>query len=127
MNATLPLSVESYLKEAGFSQTEMLILRKLLEEDSLTIRELGIKMGKSVGLIDQAMKKLISKKIIRKENMNGQPKYLINSLDAVVHWVKADMHGRKEMLEKRQQNFESFIATLKVDKKRPDMEHQAGL
>ncbi len=127
MNTSLPLSIETYLKEAGFTQTEMLILRKLLEHNSLTIRELATKMGKSTGLIDQAMKKLMSKQIIKRETINGHPMYQIHSLDAVVQWVKTDMKGRKETLEKRQENFETFIATLKVDKHRPDMEHFSGI
>ena len=126
MNTSLPQSIEAYLKEAGFTQTEMLILRKLLEHNSLTIRELATKMGKSTGLIDQAMKKLMNKQIIKRESINGHPVYQIHSLDAVVQWVKTDMKGRKETLEKRQENFETFIATLKVDKHRPDMEHFSG-
>ena len=52
MNAVLPAGIESYLKEAGFSATEMLLLRKLVEEDSLTIRELASKTGKSTGVLD---------------------------------------------------------------------------
>ncbi len=126
MNAVLPSGVELYLKEAGFSATEMLLLRKLVEEDSLTIRELASKTGKSTGVLDQAMKKLIVKKIAQKNNINDQPRYSINSLDAVLRWVKEDMVQRKTTLERRHENFESFIATLKVDKKRPDIEHYHG-
>lgn len=126
MNAQLPAGIESYLKDAGFSATEMLLLRKLVEEDSLTIRELASKTGKSTGILDQAMKKLIGKKIAQRNIINDQPRYSINSLDAVVRWVKNDMLERKTTLERRHENFESFIATLKVDKKRPDIEHYHG-
>lgn len=126
MNAILPSGIEQYLKEAGFSATEMLLLRKLVEEDSLTIRELASKTGKSTGLLDQAMKKLMTKKIAQKNIINDQPRYSINSLDAVLRWVKNDMLERKSALERRHENFESFIATLKVDKKRPDIEHFHG-
>ncbi len=126
MNAVLPSGVESYLKEAGFSVTEILLLRKLVEEDSLTIRELASKTGKSTGVLDQAMKKLINKKIVQKHIINDQPRYSIHSLDAVLHWVKDDMNQRKNILDRRHENFESFIATLKVDKKRPDIEHYHG-
>ena len=126
MNAILPSGVEQYLKEAGFSATEMLLLRKLVEEDSLTIRELASKTGKSTGVLDQAMKKLMTKKIAQKNIINDQPRYSINSLDAVLRWVKQDMLERKSTLERRHENFESFIATLKVDKKRPDIEHFHG-
>ncbi len=127
MNAVLPAGIESYLKEAGFSSTEMLILRKLVEEDSFTLRELATKTGKSTGVLDQAMKKLLSKKIARKSIINDQPRYSIDSLDAVVKWVNQDMQERKQSLERRHQNFESFISSLKVDKHRPDMEHYHGL
>ncbi len=126
MNAQLPSGIELYLKEAGFSVTEMLLLRKLVEEDSLTIRELASKTGKSTGILDQAMKKLMSKKIAQRNIINDQPRYSINSLDAVVRWVKNDMIERKCTLDRRHENFESFIATLKVDKKRPDIEHYHG-
>ncbi len=126
MNAVLPSGIESYLKEAGFSATEMLLLRKLVEDDSLTIRELASKTGKSTGVLDQAMKKLMTKKIAQKNIINDQPRYSINSLDAVLRWVKDDMNHRKNTLERRHENFESFIATLKVDKKRPDIEHYHG-
>ena len=126
MNAILPSGIELYLKEAGFSVTEMLLLRKLVEEDSLTIRELASKTGKSTGILDQAMKKLMTKKIAQRNIINDQPRYSINSLDAVVRWVKNDMIERKSTLDRRHENFESFIATLKVDKKRPDIEHYHG-
>lgn len=126
MNAILPTGVEQYLKEAGFSATEMLVLRKLVEEESLTIRELASKTGKSTGVLDQAMKKLMTKKIAQKNVINDQPRYSINSLDAVLRWVKNDMLERKSTLERRHENFESFIATLKLDKKRPDIEHFHG-
>ncbi|HVW66637.1 MAG TPA: hypothetical protein VHA78_02805 [Candidatus Peribacteraceae bacterium] len=43
---SLPSSIEVYLEEAGFSGTEILILKKLLEEDALTLRELAAKTGK---------------------------------------------------------------------------------
>ncbi len=126
MNAILPAGIESYLKEAGFSVTEMLLLRKLVEEDSLTIRELASKTGKSTGILAQAMKKLMTKQIAQKNIINDQPRYSINSLDAVLRWVKDDMNERKTILDRRHHNFESFIATLKVDKKRPDIEYFHG-
>jgi DNA-binding MarR family transcriptional regulator len=62
MTTSLPAGIESYLKEAGFSATEMLIIRKLVEEDCLTLRELAGKTGKSTGVLDLAMKKLLQKK-----------------------------------------------------------------
>jgi predicted transcriptional regulator len=127
MTTSLPAAIESYLKEAGFSATEMLIIRKLVEENCLTLRELAGKTGKSTGVLDLAMKKLLQKKIIRKDNINDHPKYCIHSLQSIVQWVNEDMKTRKETLERRHKNFEEFIASLKVDKARPDMEYFQGL
>lgn len=126
MNTILPAGIESYLKEAGFSSTEMLVLRKLLEEESLTVRELASKTGKSTGILDQAMKKLLTKRIAIKGTINGQPRYSIQSLDSISKWVKEDMQERKNTLERRQQNFESFLSSLKLDRSKPDIEHFSG-
>ena len=126
MTTNLPAGIEASLREAGFSGTEMIVLKKLVEEDCLTLRELASKTGKSTGVLDIAMKKLLSKKIARKENINDQPKYCIHSLEAIVQWVKQDMKDRKETLDRKHQNFETFIASLKVDKVRPDMEYFQG-
>ncbi len=40
--------------------------------------------------------------------------------------MQKDMKGRRDMLERRHQNFESFIASMKHDKHRPDMEFFHG-
>lgn len=127
MNTLLPIGIESYLKEAGFSATEMIIIKKLVEEDAFTLRELASKTGKSTGVLDQAMKKLLGKKIVEKKLVNDHPKYSIHSLDAIVKWVQRDMRERKDTLDRRHENFEQFIASLKIDKKRPDMEYFQGL
>jgi len=56
----LPASIEAYLEEAGFSATEMLIVRQLLDHGATTLREIAVKTGKSTGVLDQAMRKLLS-------------------------------------------------------------------
>jgi len=122
----LPSSIEAYLRESGFSDTEMLVLTRLLERDSFTIRELGSLTGKSTGILDQAMKKLLSKKIAQRELINDQPRYSIKSLDAIIAWVDEDRKERKATLDRRHQDFESFIGTLKLDKARPEMQHYTG-
>lgn len=126
MTVTLPAGVESYLKEVGFSATEMLVLRRLLEQDSLTVRELGAQTGKSAGVLDQAMKKLLGKKIVTRGTFNGQPRYSIDSIESILQWVKNDMRSRKDVMDRRQQDFESFIATVKIDRKHPQMEYFHG-
>lgn len=126
MNA-LPSSIEAYLKEAGFSVTELLVLRNLLAEDALTVRQLASKTGKSTGPLDMAMKKLVRKNVIRKEWINDVHKYTLVSLDAVKQWLERDMCEKRAMLLRRHQDFESFVSSLSVDKVRPEMQHYEGL
>jgi len=126
MSPILPIGIESALKEAGFAPTEIQALKKLVEEDALTIRELATKTGKSTGVLDQAMKKLLTKGIARREVINGQPRYSIHSLDAIVGWMKEDVRSRHETLDRRHHDFESFITSLKMDRSRPDMEYFEG-
>jgi DNA-binding HxlR family transcriptional regulator len=123
----LPTSVETYLEEAGFTPTELLILRFLLEGEVLSLRELAAKCGKSTGVLDQAMKKLIRRRIVTKETINDRPKFVISSLDAVTNWMKKDMELKRDQLTRREKDFESFVASLQKDQSRPDMEHFDGL
>ncbi len=126
MSHILPIGIESALKEAGFAPTEIQALKKLVEEDALTLRELATKTGKSTGVLDQAMKKLLTKGIAKREVINGQPHYSIHSLDAIVRWMKEDIRSRHETLDRRHHDFESFITSLKMDRSRPDMEYFEG-
>lgn len=122
----LPSSIEAYLEEAGFSGTEILILRRLMDGEPLTIRQLGAKTGKSTGVLDQAMKKLIKKNIVKKALVNDAPKYSLDSLESVVEWMQDDMEQKREMLLRRHQNFESFVSSLESGSKRPDIEYFEG-
>jgi DNA-binding HxlR family transcriptional regulator len=122
----LPSSIEAYLEEAGFSGTEILILRRLMDGEPLTIRQLGAKTGKSTGVLDQAMKKLIKKNIIKKTLVNESPKYSLDSMESVVEWMQDDMEQKRDMLLRRHQNFESFVTSLESGSKRPDIEYFEG-
>lgn len=122
----LPSSIESYLREAGFSPTEVLVMQRLLQEDALTLRELAAKTGKSTGVLDQAIKKLLGKKILTRDAINGQAKYTLNSLQPILDWMEKDRKRKHEFLERRHQNFESFVATLTLNKHRPEMQHFEG-
>jgi predicted transcriptional regulator len=122
----LPSSIEAALLEAGFSVTEIVILKRLLEEDAMTLRQLALKTGKSTGVLDQAMKKLLKKGIVTKETINDNPKYVLQSLQSILRWMERDMEEKQDLLVRRHKNFETFIATLSVDKERPEMEHFEG-
>lgn len=125
----LPSSVEAYLQEAGFSGTELIVLHKLLAENALTLRELASKTGKSTGVLDQAVKKLIKKGIVSRESINGTPKYVMQSLNAVVAWMQEDMAAKQDMLQRKHENFESFVRSLTVTNTvdRPEMEYFEGI
>ncbi|MDD4286877.1 MAG: hypothetical protein PHN33_00825 [Candidatus Peribacteraceae bacterium] len=122
----LPASIEAYLVEAGFSQTEILALKKLLEGEALTLRELAAKTGKSTGVLDQAVKKLLSRHILCRETVNDTPKMIIKSLEPILQWVKRDTEEKLETMKSRARNFETFINSLKVENKRPEMEYFEG-
>ncbi|MFA6039416.1 MAG: MarR family winged helix-turn-helix transcriptional regulator [Candidatus Peribacteraceae bacterium] len=123
---TLPSSIEAYLQEAGFSVTELIVLKKLFEEDALTLRQIAAKTGKSTGVLDQAMKKLLRRNIITKEHINETIKYRLISVQAIAKWVEEDTRAKQEMLKRRHQNFEAFITSLKADKDRPAMQYFEG-
>jgi hypothetical protein len=50
MNIVLPLGIENYLRESGLSATDIIVLKKLLEENLLTLRELAAKTGKGMAV-----------------------------------------------------------------------------
>ncbi|OGJ65509.1 hypothetical protein A3A67_04905 [Candidatus Peribacteria bacterium RIFCSPLOWO2_01_FULL_51_18] len=126
MNSILPTSIETALKEAGFSGTEILLLKKLVEEDAMTLRGLATKTGKSTGVLDQAMKKLLVKGIAQRDMLNDQPKYSIHSLDTIIKWMERDMKKRHEQLDRRHQDFSSFVNSLKLDRHKPELEYFHG-
>ncbi|MDB4978970.1 MAG: multi-sensor signal transduction histidine kinase [Candidatus Peribacteria bacterium] len=123
----LPASIEAYMVEAGFTPTELLIVRRLMEDDALTLRQIAAKTGKSTGVLDQAMKKLLRKKIVSKEGINDSVKYILASLNAIVKWMEEDTHHKRSSMLRRHQDFEAFISSLKVDKMRPDMQYFEGV
>lgn len=123
----LPVHIEAYLLETGFSGTEIFVLKHLIAGDCMTLRELASKTGKSTGVLDQATRKLMQKKILTREMVNGVPKFVLGSLESVKKWVQTDMSEKKDALERKQNDFERFISSLEVSKTRPDMEYFEGL
>ncbi|MBU0766229.1 hypothetical protein KKF55_00350 [Patescibacteria group bacterium] len=124
--AQLPNSVEAYLVEGGFNPTEILVLRRLLEGSAMTLREIAAKTGKSTGVLDQAIRKLIIKGVVSKETINDKSKYTVGSLEAIQSWMKEDMKAKHKELNRKESDFESFISTLKLNQARPEMEYFEG-
>jgi predicted transcriptional regulator len=123
----LPSAIEAALIEAGFSGSELAILKRLLEDDALSLREIASKAGKSTGALDQALKKLISKEIVTKEEINGSQKYVLGSLDAIRKWIEKDTKEKQSMLQRRHDNVEAFLSSITQQKQRPDLQHFVGI
>ncbi|MSR86814.1 hypothetical protein EXS70_01425, partial [Candidatus Peribacteria bacterium] len=123
----IPAGIEASLLEAGFSATEVAIIRRLLENDALSLRGLASASGKSTGVLDQATKKLLQKNIIRKETINGTEKFTITSLDFVLRWMEDDSKHKRELMVRRQQTFESFLRSVEHQKNRPEIEYFDGI
>ncbi len=124
--SSLPSSVEAYLKEANFSSTELLVLKRLLQDDALTLREIAAKTGKSTGVLDQAVKKLIAKSIVTKEGINDTSKYSIKSLEPILAWLAKDTEEKHQEQLRKHKDFEAFVHSLDRDKKRPEMQYYEG-
>ena len=123
----IPFSVEASLREAGFTSMEVLVLRRLIEYRELTLRELAARSGKSIGALDLAVKKLLRKGIMKKEAINGAAKLMLVSLESVRQWMDQDVRHKREMLERRHENFEAFIRTVEQDTSRPEMQYFDGI
>ena len=123
---TLPSSIEAHLAEAGFTQTELCILRYLLDGEPRSLRDIGAKSKKSTGVLDQAMRKLVRRKIVTREKVNGVYKFSLQSLDAVLKWIEDDEKNKQKLLKRRKQDFQSFANALKKDGLRPKMEYFEG-
>ena len=123
----IPFIVEASLREAGFTAMEVLVLRRLLEYRELTLRELAARSGKSIGALDVAVKKLLRKGIMKKETINGASKLTLVSLESVRQWMDEDVRRKREMLSRRQENFDAFIRTVEQDKSRPEMQYFDGI
>ena len=124
---SLPSSIEKYLtEEAGFSSTEVLALRHLLHGEAMTLRELATKTGKSTGVLDQAMKKLLTRKILRREMVNDTPKFALASPEDIRLWMKKDIQEKQKILRRKEQDFESFVRSIEQDIARPQIEYFEG-
>ncbi|MCF7844933.1 MAG: hypothetical protein K9M03_03855 [Kiritimatiellales bacterium] len=122
----LPVTIEAYLIESGLSKTEILILKKLLEGPAYTVRELASRMGKSTGLLDRSVKKLVKRGVLKCETINDTTKYSVGSLQSIQAWMKADMEQKHKDLHRKERDFESFITALELDKSRPEIEYFEG-
>jgi len=123
----LPTSIEIHLKEAGFTATELLVLRILAPGCALTLRQIASRTGKSTGVLDQASKKLLGKRIITKKLVNGTPKYMLMSSDSIIRWIKGNISQQFDQLKRKEQDVSLFFSSLNSKKDHPEVEYFEGL
>ena len=122
-----PVSIESYLREAAFTQTEIVILRYCMGNESFTLRELAARTGKSTGVLNQAVRKLQGKGILCKDQVNGSPRYGLCSTDAILQYIEQDIAERNKMQRRKSKDFQRFLSTVEQQRSRPAMEYYEGI
>ena len=122
----LPASIEGYLRETGFSTTELLVLSHLLGGGSMTLRQLAAKTGKSTGVLDQATKKLLQRGILEREQVNEGSRFAVDSLNAIRTWLESEQRQQLERQRRRSEDLEAFLETISFTRRRPHLEYYEG-
>lgn len=123
---SLPISIEDHLAQAGFCGTEILVLRHVLSGEQYTIRELASKTGKSTGVLDQSIKKLLRKKILVREIVNTTPKYTIGSLATLSIYLQSYFTNHVSQTQRRANDMTNFLHSLEVENSQPKVEYFIG-
>ena len=126
MHLSLPMGIETYLLDTGFSGTELIVLRKFFEQETYTLRSLALKTGRSTGVLDQAMKKLQRKGVVVRVLLNENPVYKLQSLESISRYIERSLKERREDMDRRHACFKSFMGTMKTENRLPDVEHFQG-
>jgi len=122
-----PKSIESHLRTAGLAATEILILRHMADSSAYTLRQLASRTGKSTGVLDQAVRKLVLRKIIHRTNMNGVPSYTLASPDAMTRWINEQSREELTMLRRKEQDIHNFFKSIQLQKQRPQLDFYEGV
>ena len=122
----LPSHIEMYLKDAGLTGTEVLILSRLMTEQSLSLPGLAMKTGKAAGALSGSMKRLLSRHMIRQQTINGQKHFSCGSMAQIEKWIQSDIRRKHEDLQRRQQDMTSYFRTLSRASSRPLIETYHG-
>lgn len=103
MPYSLPAGIENYLKDSGFSEREISVVKLILENGSETSSAISKKIGISPLDTEKIIQSLVKKNLIVRGSINRQSRYSIQSLDKIVNWVKLDMdlQNSKEKIEKK--------------------------
>jgi DNA-binding transcriptional regulator GbsR (MarR family) len=124
--SSFPIGIEDHLKEVGFNPTEILILRNVLQGQHYTLRELASKTGKSTGLLDQGMKRLLKRSIITKIHINNRSKYTLQSVHSLSQYIQQYFTNYVSIVRRRSQDVSAFFNSLTIENTRPSMEYFDG-
>lgn len=123
----IPRTVKKLLEELGCNNSEIIIINHLLGEGSITLRGLCKIMGKSTGVLSEALKKLIAKGIVKREMLNGSPSYLIENPETILRWVTRETERNIAVLKQKKQDFEQFSQTLVTNSAKPKIKFFTGM
>jgi len=106
---------------------EIIVLRHIAGGDAQTLRSLAARTGKSIGALDQAMRKLTLRGIIRRVLVNGTPRYTLTSADAIARWAQAHTQETLALLRRKEDDICQFFTALQTQADQPRIEHFDGM
>ena len=104
MSNFLPLQIRNILERTGWTDNETLVYSALLEKGSMDLTTISHETSIAISSLQYVLKKLISKKMIRKSLRNGKPLYAAANPEMLRKWTKGYV---KQFLhfEETMQNF----------------------
>ncbi len=123
----IPRTVKNFLEELGFNNTEITVINTLLKENGLSLRQICRNAGKSSGVVSEALKKLIAKRIVLREIVNDSPTYNIENPDTIARWVGRETDKNINVLKQKRQDFEQFSKTLVANSVSPKIRFFTGM
>lgn len=123
----IPDSIERYLRDSGFSGTEILVLQSLCGDAMRTVRGLARATGKSAGVLGRALRKLRAKGVVAKSAVNGSPRYGLASYESIGKAVGDDLRRKLEAAKRKEREVEAFVREAKRLCDRPDAVSFEGL
>ncbi len=112
MSNYLPLAVRKILLETNWNEKEIDVFSALLENGPLSLNEISDLTTLPVSTLQYVLKKLLTKKVIKRQKLNLQPLYLANDVDCLRKWVK----GYIKQFDHYQSTVSRFIEQYDYDK-----------
>ncbi len=88
MSNYLPLSVRKILSNTEWNDNEISVYSSLLEKGQMNISELSSETCIPVSTLQSVIKKLVSKQMISKNEVNNKPVYVVSDINQLRRWLK---------------------------------------